>query len=229
MKKNSDFNTAALTIMIIGDSLAFPRETPEVVRYADTYLAILKKRFPFCDFIHKGLGGSTIVGLYNNSHYFHRTVDPDLVFIQSGIVDAAPRTLTFSETKFISALPKKIGDPIFSFFKKNDMMIRKFRKITYTSFDTYVDYVNKFESIYQKIYWIDIMPVSEEYEKKIPGIKINKEKYSAVLKSKLHISTESLNNDDIMSDHHHLNKSGHLKMSNLIADVINKEIAKNNH
>ena len=86
--------SAKYKILFITDSLAFPRREPEAVMYEDTYIALLKTEFPQCDFIHHGRGGATIVELFKHSIYYHETLRPDLVFMQSGVVDCAPRALT---------------------------------------------------------------------------------------------------------------------------------------
>ena len=89
-------------VLFITDSLAFPRTEPEAVMYEDTYIALLKAAFPQCDFIHHGRGGATIVDLFKHSTYYHETLKPDLVFMQSGVVDCAPRALTVVEQQVIS-------------------------------------------------------------------------------------------------------------------------------
>ena len=58
-------------ILILTDSLAFPRSEPEYVSYGETYISLLKESYPHIDFIHYGHGGSTIVNLYEYSKYFH--------------------------------------------------------------------------------------------------------------------------------------------------------------
>ena len=62
-----------MKILFITDSLAFPRVFPEQVNYEETYLFLLKKKFPNIDFIHLGFGGATIDKLYYYSEYYETT------------------------------------------------------------------------------------------------------------------------------------------------------------
>ncbi|WP_141213211.1 SGNH/GDSL hydrolase family protein [Janthinobacterium sp. PC23-8] len=211
-------------ILFITDSLAFPRAEPEFVSYEETYIAYLKHEFPDCDFIHQGRGGATIVDLFTHTAYFHETLRADLVFIQSGIVDCAPRALTVMEQHVVSRLPV-LGRLLTSLVKKYSRWLRKNRKITYTSVDRFSAYIKKFESLFPNVYWIGILPATGDYEAKIEGIQQNVEIYNNVLRKTQMIETTMFKSIDIMSDHHHLNAAGHRKMYASLAAIIRKELS----
>lgn len=118
-------------ILCIGDSLALPRGNE--VKYEDTWLYLLKKQFPNNDFItifKRGIttnvlcewGGDRInkefpAGSDCLEHYM-----PEIVILQLGIVDCAPRLLKGAlERKIVSILPKYFSKLYISLIK----LIRK--------------------------------------------------------------------------------------------------------
>jgi hypothetical protein len=214
-----------LRILFITDSLAFPRAEPEFVAYDDTYLARLKVQFPDCDFIHQGRGGANIVDLYKHTAYFHGTVQPDLVFMQSGVVDCAPRALTVIEQQVISRLPLVSG-LLGGLVKRNARVLRRARKITYTPLPQFAEYVRKFEALYPVVYWIGVLPVASDYEAKLEGMTRNAAAYNNVLRERRYVETAGIDPATmIMSDHHHLNVAGHGQLAELLAQTIRAHLA----
>ncbi len=216
-------------ILFITDSLGFPRDAPEMVMYENTYISLLKDQFKDCDIIHQGRGGSTVVDLYNHTSYFHFTLQPDMVFIQSGIVDCAPRALTLIEQYIISRIPL-VNKLLEKIIKKNSAFLRRTRKITYTSPNTFQTYINKFNTLFPNTYWIGILPAVDNYEKKISGIKIRIESYNSILiqsnSNSNYICVNDFIETDMMSDFHHLNQNGHRKLFEKLSDIINKKLLK---
>src|SRR5688500_17972440 len=77
-------------ILIITDSLGLPRAVPEVCSYEQTWPFLLNNAGYQ---IHQvSIGGATVSELYRQLEY-HYLFLPDLVIVQSGIVDCAPRAL----------------------------------------------------------------------------------------------------------------------------------------
>ncbi|WP_155401841.1 SGNH/GDSL hydrolase family protein [Chromobacterium violaceum] len=206
-------------VLIITDSLGFPRKTPSAVHYQETYVSLLKHQFPEIDFIHHGRGGGTIAELYDMSSYFHDTLDPDIVFIQSGIVDCAPRALSHTENRLISLLPF-VRKPIFFLVRKWSRFLRKVRGISYTSINDFHEVVCKFNQSFSKVYWVEILPASDEYENHLEGVGVNISTFNKVLKRYNYIPTEDFNKEDMLSDFHHLSASGHRKVFERISQVI---------
>lgn len=215
-------NTAHRRILLITDSLAFPRVTPEFVRYEDTYVALLKRRFPDWDFIHVGRGGATIVDLYKHTTYFHGTINPDLVIMQCGIVDCAPRTLTQIEQQILLRVPPLKG-VLGPFVKRFSKQIRRIRKITYTPLPVFSEYVKNFEALYGNVHWIEVLPASEGYDQLVCGVSNNINEYNKIIRSRKYISTENVSTDCIMTDFHHLNVLGHRKIFEKLAELMASE------
>ena len=215
--------TSVRTILVITDSLGFPRTEPETVKYEDTYIAMLKREFPQFDFIHHGRGGATIVDLFKHSAYYHDTIRPDIVFMQSGVVDCAPRALTVIEQYVISRLPL-FGRPLTALVKKYSGQLRRMRCMTYTPLNVFREYKTRFDAMYSNVHWISILPVSDEYESKVKGMRSNAERYNKVLSEGKNVSTVHFDTSKIMSDHHHLSQAGHRAMFEAIAPIIRHEL-----
>ena len=199
------------SILILTDSLAFPRTLPEEVKYSETYISLLKHKFPEIDFIHYGHGGSTLPNLYEYSSYYHETLDPFLVIIQCGIVDCAPRALTLTESQILKRIPL-FNRPLLYLVKKYSKNLRKYRKISYTSLDEFKTYIEMFEKIFSKIIWIGIMPPPKSYIEKVPNIEINVNQFNKLIKQKDYINSDKYDETNLMKDGHHLTKKGHMAL-----------------
>lgn len=206
-------------VLILTDSLAFPRSGPEIVGYEQTWVALLKRRFPEIDFVHCGRGGATIEDLFKHSFYYHGTIKPSLVLVQSGIVDCAPRALTVIEQQVLQRLPI-IGSTLLTLVRKNAARLRRWRSMSYTSLANYEAGVQAFERLYPNVHWIGIMPADAEYESRVQGISTAVERYNCVLRRRNYITTADFSSRDIMSDHHHLNADGHRRLAALLAKTV---------
>jgi hypothetical protein len=198
-------------ILVVTDSLGFPRREPERLRYEDTYIGLLKAKYPQYDFIHQGYGGATIRELFQHTSYFDQTLNPVLVIMQSGVVDCAPRALTRIEQHVISNLPflKRFLVPL---VKRYSPFLRRIRKITYTSPEDFAAYVEQFEKRFSNVTWLGIVPSTPEWEERVTGIGKQIDLFNAILARHKFISTDNLVAHDIMSDFHHPNALGHRKI-----------------
>jgi hypothetical protein len=198
-------------ILIVTDSLGFPRHEPEMLRYEDTYIALLKAKYPQYDFIHQGYGGATIRELLQHTAYFDQTLNPALVIMQCGVVDCAPRALTRIEHHVIANLPflKRLLVPL---VKRYSPLLRRVRKITYTSPEDFAVHVDQFEKRFGNVIWLGIVPSTPEWEERVTGIGRQIDLFNAILATHKFIPTDNLVAQDMMSDHHHPNTSGHRKI-----------------
>lgn len=211
-----------IKVLIITDSLGLPRPLPEVVEYEETWVNMLSKNYK----VHQiSYGGGTIGQLYSQIEYI-KMFNPDLVIIQSGIVDCAPRAITKFESDFLNKFR------ITRFFLKIILkpktinFLRKNRKCTYTNLFLFENYILKFKKLYgEKLYWIGIVPANEKYENLIPGITENVSKYNDVIKKQLQgnfISLADFTIQNIMSDHIHLSKQGHQLLFDKIIQITSR-------
>lgn len=197
------------TILIITDSLAFPRSEPQLVCYEQTWVALLKRACPQADIIHHGRGGATLRELCAHSQYFFRTVSPDLVIMQSGIVDCAPRAMSQIERMVVSRLPRFFGRII----QNNATSLRRIRKIQYGPAEQFDHYVETIETAFRKVLWLGVAPVHRDWESSVPGITQAIQCHNEILQKRSFLSLSDLSEVDIMEDHHHLTVKGHAKVA----------------
>ena len=99
------------TILVIGDSLSLPRNFPEEVNSCDIWPQLLQKKG--INIVQASLGGGTIKDLFLQSNYY-KAYTPSRVIVQSGIVDCAPRALTYFEknliasNRYLSAIARRV-------------------------------------------------------------------------------------------------------------------------
>lgn len=199
-------------ILVIGDSLCLPRKKPEIVEYNDTWPYLLKNTNKF-EIVQIAIGGGSIRDLYEQTSYY-KCYNPDIVIVQSGIVDCAPRALGKIEREIINS--SRILSAIFNrFFPLN--FVRRYRHVTLTRDDIFKQNAHQIIETFSgsKLIWIGILPASNQYEKMLPGISNNIKKYNEIITSEIKvfgasfIATDMMQMDLIMTDHHHLNKNGH--------------------
>lgn len=206
--------------LIITDSLGLPRLTPEKLsgKYCWTHrIANEKSDYDIYLFSRGGFSSSELI---KNIDIYFKSYEPDVIIIQLGIVDCAPRALGFNELKLISAIPilRTVIKKIIDLYRKE---IVKFRKITYVNEMVFLSNLSLFKSKFpdSKIYAIKIAPATDGYEKNSPGITENINKYNEILDNTFTIIDpykSIIASEILMSDHHHLNRKGH--------DLIYKEI-----
>ncbi|WP_316763092.1 SGNH/GDSL hydrolase family protein [Pedobacter aquatilis] len=212
-------------ILIIGDSLCLSRNKPEIVGLTDTWPYVLNQNKEF-EIIQLGIGGAAIKTLYDQAQYYEGS-NPEILIIQSGIVDCAPRALGWLEKEIINS--SRLLSFIVNRFMPINLM-RRYRGLTYTNKANYKKNINEFIKKFSKskIIFIGILPASNEYEKLLPGISNNIKSYNKIIKEEiinkgLFLNADNIPMEGIMSDHHHLNAMGHKWLSEEIINMIKKE------
>lgn len=203
-------------ILIVTDSLGLPREIPDKVNYENTYLYKLKsffrQTFPEIEIISVSIGGGSINELSKQILGYYKATKPDLVIMQSGIVDCSPRMFKKSEIALLQIIPI-IGKVTFKLARNFKTSIRKFRRITYTSPKEFERIAIELKEVFgDRIYWLGILPAREKYELLVPGISKNIKQYNDLIQKNYLAQFINLNNfplKGISSDHHHLNEYGH--------------------
>ncbi len=109
-------NRAGRRLLIIGDSTADPRRE---VQYRDTWICLLKAALPNVDVIPLLDGGRTTdyLCLYPRSRpdgsveydpCTLETFEPEIVVLNLGIVDCAPRLFSYRESYFLERMPQRL-------------------------------------------------------------------------------------------------------------------------
>ena len=210
-------------VLVISDSLALPRNRPERTLYEETYPFLLQNHFTV---LQLSYGGGTIKEILHQASYY-TSYNPDVVIIQSGIVDCAYRAFplfvdkgaTYSKILyFYKRVIARIIPPRF---------LRRHLRIRYTSPSEFKLALDDLKSKFAKsiIVAVGIVPASDEYEKLVPGIKKSIIQYNTIIKDSksvdyfIDLGKMSLN--CVMSDHHHINKNGHLYIFKAIESIFN--------
>ncbi|QCK15921.1 SGNH/GDSL hydrolase family protein [Mangrovivirga cuniculi] len=207
-------------ILVFTDSLGLPRELPETCEFEETWPYLLKEVF----LVHQvSIGGGTIGDLLRQVSY-HKMFKPDIVIIQSGIVDCAPRSLKHFELDLIKRIPF-ISNVLLKLIKKNSKSLRKIRKTSYTSPEDFKEKNGRIKMSLKdsNIYALSILPASEKYEKKVPGITQSIAKYNSILKELYldkFIDLNDIPREFIMSDSIHLNSKGQRYIYKLILEKL---------
>jgi hypothetical protein len=208
-------------ILIFSDSLALARSSPEKVVHEQTWPSLLRDKFP----VHQvSIGGGTVVDLVRQATY-HQSYDPDIVVLQFGIVDCAPRFLTKFEIEIIRRIPF-FGKRIMK--SMNNQTIRRLRKISYVSYNSFVHHARLLQKLFPAKYFVvlGIIPATKEYELLLPGVTGSIKRYNeglmAVFGSQF-ISMDGFPASGLMSDYHHINPLGH----RYIFDLLLTRLARN--
>jgi lysophospholipase L1-like esterase len=216
---------APLKILILSDSLPLARTKPEVCKYNDTWPTLLKQQGHH---IHQvSIGGATSSDLLKQVHY-HDSFHPDIVLIQVGIVDCAPRVFNKKEINILNMLGvinRKIIKPLTT---KYDRKLRVLRNQQFTSEKIFKKNILSFLQHYQssKLFFIPIIKANKCYIKQLPNIEENITAYNKIIEETAsQEQTLSLASFDVesclMSDNHHLNTKGHRAISHIIEEVLN--------
>jgi len=214
-----------MRILFLTDSLSLPRvNEEEIVLYENTYLYKLREEFKDHLIVDSAIGGGTIKDLYQQVFYY-KSFMPDLVILQSGIVDCAPRAYKKIERKILVKL--KLINKV----KSLTRFLRKNRGYTLTKPKLFKHYILLIKQTFGStpFYSLGILNASDKYEIKVPGIKNNIKKYNSILLNQTtYITNNDIPFDAIMNDHHHLNKKGHKmvfeKLSELIKNITDESI-----
>ena len=194
-----------MRILLFTDSLSLPRSTPEHCTHDKTWPELLRKKGH--EVCLSAIGGATIKTIFNQTFYFQDDDYFDMVIIQSGIVDCAPRFARKWEVKLYKNIPL-IGKSIIK--RLNTKSIRKIRNLTYTSPKEFQYYLNKFSTAFKcPTIFIEILPALSSYEAQLPGIAENINKYNALIGQYPNIAMKNIPPEAVMSDYHHLNAIGH--------------------
>lgn len=193
-------------ILILTDSVSLPRRIDDsFVKWEETYVYKLKEFYVNYEIIYVAIGGATIKDFRRQVNYY-KVIEPEIVILQCGIVDATPRAYGKIEMELI----KKIK--FYRFTKPTVDFLRKFRAHNYNSPKKFEEILNEIKiGLNPNIFFsLGIIPSSEAYEKKAPGITENINNYNSILKRNTEfVNLSNIPKEGISSDHHHINRKGH--------------------
>lgn len=217
------------SILFITDSLGCPR--PEI-QVSDTWIDCILSKWSCEDircytYCMYGLSAMDI-----NSNY-PKYINPDLIIMQVGIVDASRRCLSRGELRVIQCIPivRRIIRKICNEFH---YAITRIRDVHYCSINKYEQIIRKIkDETGAEIVFIAIAPAGNGLVNKVYNIQYDIERYNSAVKAIPDI--RFLNpydgnvEDYILSDGHHLNLRGEEMVFKAIDKVVEKFIQGENN
>ena len=210
-------------ILLVTDSIGAARPEPEVTFWEDTYAYMLSSDYTV---YQHSVGGARVNELDDACLAYLRQFRPDIVILQCGIVDCAPRAYKWIEERIFEnyRFPRRLRNLISRTITTRKLRAK--RRVVYTPINHYRACVEEIRDTFPsaQVYGIGILPPSDKYEEVNPGITVNVQKYNEVLKSVFgnrFIDMADIPADGIMSDLHHLNAFGHQYVYDQILKVLN--------
>ena len=208
-------------VLLLSDSLALPRREPEETLSEDTYPFLLKTDFEVVQF-SKGGG---LISEFVEQTFYYKQYSPDYVILQCGIVDCAPRAFTRTEELYFQSNRLRRGLRRIISKTVTTKRLRNLRRKSWTPAKDFrqacLSLMANLDGI--PVYALSILPASPEYELQVPGITAKIKEYNQILSEVFGnrlIDLNAIPLSDIMSDHHHLNKNGHLFVRNRILESL---------
>tara|TARA_R110002050_G_scaffold97132_1_gene202062 strand:- start:12442 stop:13146 length:705 start_codon:yes stop_codon:yes gene_type:complete len=226
-------------ILCIGDSLALPGH---LNKYEDTWFFLLKKKFQdkdFFSFFKRSLttevlvkmgGGVNGIDGYPNGADCLEFFKPDVVILQLGIVDCAPRLLSLLDKIIIKIIPVKLKNGYIGLLKKVKKRKRNNTLVSLNKFKSNINrYILRANKLNTKIIFIAISIPDERVIKKNRFISENAELYNNFLiqlaeKNDFIYITKPLikeSSKEIYEDGYHPNQQGHLEIYTRVQEILN--------
>ncbi|MDT0677461.1 hypothetical protein [Autumnicola musiva] len=214
-------------ILIVAASMATPRAE---VKYINTWIYKLVNNYPDLHIIDKSKRGLSSRALIRES--LLEDYDPNLVIMQLGLSDCAPRYLQENalSTKIINNLPGSLKKTAYYFVKKYKSRRMKNANVNLEAFKkNFENYIIRAEKKSIDIICLLISPVGESFKIKNPEIQKAIEAYNNVLVSldgkyshftTVECFTEKTISEYLLADGHHVNESAHNIFLNKIAPFL---------
>jgi len=235
-------------IALYGDSLAMPRKA--IVKYNERYIYLVqewiqKKVSPeYIELKDRAKGSVTILDMIeqyeHDSGYYE--FPGDILILQSGVVDCAPRPVAQETREKISRMPAFIKKIVVKYLHRNRSKILQkgnahVRVEKELFFNSVKQFLQRAQKDYKRIYVINVCPTNKKTEEHSPGFTNNINEYNTLIKKAIKetdsptISLVDINKyindrfekiDDyiLKEDGHHLTPLG----NKIIAeDIISKE------
>jgi acyl-CoA thioesterase I len=237
-----------MRVVLAADSLALPR--PKDLGnncYADIYGGLLRKRLSLelgyenVEVLNHGRRANTIRQLDTPNSFFDDVSgwEPDIVILQVGIVDCAPRLFSRTEHFLVSQIrPAAFRDRFIQFVGHHRRFIlQHMPQKVYVPLDEFSRrYTHVRDQILQqgiKVLLVNICPTNTESAFRSPGLSENIVIYNRVISEAasaqgcalvdIHKELKERNPDNfILNDGIHINQAGHLILADTIYDTLVK-------
>ena len=210
-----------LNIVVVTDSLGIPRSEPLCLGPD----IIWSYRLNGVSYVH-GRTGYTLVDVLEDASSHIKACKPDIIIMQIGIVDCAPRIFSRRVLNMIKQIPL-LRSVVFWFVNKYRSHILKLRKTQYVPIQKFRNTASELKLKFNNstIFAVSILPACDEYEKLLPGISQEIRRYNEVLSEHFEYIDPYLGfapEELCSNDYHHLNEAGH----NLVLKAVNEAISQ---
>lgn len=226
-------------VLVLADSLALPRhEHDDIVLYEETWPFLLQKHYPNIHVINWGRRSRTSLTTLSEFNEID-LVNADMIILQVGVVDGAPRIFTHFEKSILKRLPSGIRNRIISFRKKRRNKItgrNPLKKVDVKpdKFEEYLSlFIEKAKSRNPRTI-ITLIPIIANYEvmeSKSKGFTQNIELYNSIIEKVAKETKALLTNIEpfiqrknqllFCSDGYHINAKGNQELYKSISQYIN--------
>jgi len=210
-------------LLVVSASESLARHEPEVTYWEDTYPYLLSSEYRV---YQHSVGGARVDELDDACLAYLRQFRPDIVILNSGLVDCAPRAYKWIEERIFEAywFPRKIRNLISKTITTRKL--RAMRRVVETPINHFKARCEEIRDTFPQaqVYCIGILPPLDRYEEVNPGITVNVKAYNDVLKNVFgnhYISIDGIPKEGIMTDLQHLNQLGHKYVYERIMNAIN--------
>jgi len=214
--------------MVLTGSDGNPRSFPsaEVVELEETYPYLLRKYFNNVTFWQLSFGGDiTASKLLGQPTAYLTHWHPDIIIVQSGMVDCRPEGFSEFQKELISQFTWKFFGKIKKYIYHPEWIRRRqLHRVSPSSFRTTI---KRFKLIFpkSKILWLEIC-AGTKYEDARPGLNRRMVQYNEIIKSVygdnfIPLQQKMLAVDGFnASDHVHWNKRGHAVAASILIEKI---------
>lgn len=234
-----------LSLLVYGDSLGMPRAVDGIL-FDQTYAELLRAGYERLlpetrvHLYNRSRGGGSAAALYRDykqdSFYFAKPM-ADVLVIQGGVCDCAPRPIPFWLRRCISRLPELLKARIIKFIHNNRARLQRagsWRETPPAEFKVrFQEWLEHAVCNVGQVYVINIAPTNDEIEAHSPGFRHSIELYNGLIQQAVeavnatnlglvdvhaHILTQMEPLDYYVNkkDGHHVTVAGHRLYSELI-------------
>ncbi len=214
-------------IVILGDSLAYNR--PDILNDNQRWPALLANILPGykVNNLSRGLSTSERFRSFDAS----LLENGDVLVVQIGVVDCAPRMFTRLEHKIIYRMPSFLSKKVIAWFKKKRTQSPDRAYVLPKAFEENVFMLFE-KTKHLPVVYIQILPASNKYIAANPTIAKAIDQYNSIVDicaqkyPNVHlVNLKSHNIDDCtLDDGYHLNAEGHAIVAELVASRLGKTV-----
>ena len=216
--------------LILTDSIGNPRSFPvsDVTQLEETYPYMIRERFNSSTFWQLSYGNISTEQLIGQAIGYLNHWDPDVIIVQSGIIDCRPEAFTVVQKAIINKLLGPLSGRIQKYVYHPKLIKR--RQVYRIPKRSFRKTLKKSKLIFSqsRIYWLEIC-AAPGYERARPGVNCRMADYNQIIASIygedfIKVQERILSVDGFNEDNFHWNKHGHKAVADILIDRINSHL-----